>query len=72
MFLHVNDGTGPQHLQVIVPQPLVETVEATFGSCVKVTGVLKESLGKGQRVELLSSSVDVIGPCDPFVSICKA
>ncbi|GFN82076.1 asparagine--tRNA ligase [Plakobranchus ocellatus] len=66
MFLHVNDGSGPQHLQVIVPQPLAQDVHATFGSCVEVTGVLKESLGKGQNVELLSSSVDVIGPCDPF------
>ncbi|GFR72581.1 asparagine--tRNA ligase [Elysia marginata] len=66
MFLHVNDGTGPQHLQVIVPQPLAETVDATFGSCVEVKGVLKESPGKGQRVELLSSSVEVVGPCDPF------
>ena len=67
--MHVNDGTGAQHLQVIVPQPLADTVDATFGSCVEVKGVLKESLGKGQRVELLSSSVEVIGPCDPYVSV---
>ncbi|RUS89172.1 hypothetical protein EGW08_003051, partial [Elysia chlorotica] len=66
MFMHVNDGTASQHLQVIVPQPLASTVDATFGSCVEVKGVLKESLGKGQHVELISSSVEVIGPCDPF------
>ncbi|BFZ14914.1 hypothetical protein BsWGS_17951 [Bradybaena similaris] len=64
-FLHVNDGSGPQNIQVVIPPSVAEAAEVTFGSCVEVQGVLKESPAKGQSVELLSTSVNVIGPCNP-------
>ncbi|CAL1543006.1 unnamed protein product [Lymnaea stagnalis] len=63
-FLHVNDGSGPQHIQVVIPQDLADDLQVTFGSCVKVNGSLQESIGKGQSVEVLTNSCEVIGPCN--------
>uniref|UniRef100_A0A0B6ZW05 asparagine--tRNA ligase n=1 Tax=Arion vulgaris TaxID=1028688 RepID=A0A0B6ZW05_9EUPU len=63
-FLHVGDGSGPQHIQIIIPQELAEATKVTFGSCVEVQGVLKESPATGQSVELLSTFVNVVGPCN--------
>ncbi|KAK0060655.1 asparagine--tRNA ligase mitochondrial [Biomphalaria pfeifferi] len=63
-FLHLNDGSGPQHLQVIVPLTVSANKEITFGSCVEVKGKLIESIGQGQKVELVSDSIDIIGPCN--------
>ncbi|XP_059147248.1 probable asparagine--tRNA ligase, mitochondrial isoform X2 [Physella acuta] len=65
-FLQINDGSGPNHLQVVIPQKLAKDAALTFGSCVKVDGVLKESEGRHQEIELLTSSCVVVGPCDVF------
>jgi asparaginyl-tRNA synthetase len=68
-FLHVNDGSGPQNIQIIIPQSLTQNIDLTFGSCVEIEGVLKESPAAGQNVELLCSSLNILGQCNPNVSV---
>ncbi|KAH9512723.1 Asparaginyl-tRNA synthetase [Bulinus truncatus] len=72
MFLHVNDGSDPQSIQVVVPPSLTTDKNITFGSCVHVKGILKKSIGKSQNIELVTNSLEVIGPCNglefPFKS----
>lgn len=70
-FLHISDGSGPQQMQVVIPQPLAQTTLVTFGSCVEVQGVMKQSFGKGQSSELLCTTVNVLGPCSPLVSVLQ-
>ena len=68
----MNDGSGPELLQVIMPKEVVaECPDVTFGSCVSVDGMLVESPAKGQRFEFLSSKVEVLGPCNPLVRTFK-
>ncbi|KAK7097887.1 asparaginyl-tRNA synthetase-like [Littorina saxatilis] len=63
VFLHISDGSGPKHLQIIAStQNLPESV--TFASCVRVQGELKESPARGQSVELVADSISLLGACD--------
>ncbi len=68
-FLEVNDGSALANLQVIL-EPTLENYEAVLaqintGASVEVTGLLAESPGKGQRIELQASEVTVYGEADP-------
>ena len=40
----------------------------TNGCAVKLTGVLADSIGRGQSKELQVQEVEVVGECDPEVS----
>lgn len=67
-FMEVNDGSSMANLQVVLNPDLsdYETIvkQLNTGTSVEVTGVLVESLGKGQRIELKASSVKVYGEAD--------
>ncbi|NEO50119.1 MAG: asparagine--tRNA ligase [Moorea sp. SIO4A3] len=67
-FMEVNDGSSMANLQVVLNPDLsdYETIlkRLNTGSSVEVTGILVESLGKGQRIELKASSVTVYGEAD--------
>lgn len=68
-FIEVNDGSALANLQVIL-EPTLADYEATLaqlstGASVEVTGLLAESPGKGQRIELQASEVTVYGEADP-------
>ncbi|NEO72245.1 asparagine--tRNA ligase [Moorena sp. SIO3H5] len=67
-FMEVNDGSSMANLQVVLNPDLsdYETIvkQLNTGSSVEVTGILVESLGKGQRIELKASSVRVYGEAD--------
>ncbi|MGK7946103.1 MAG: asparagine--tRNA ligase [Microcystaceae cyanobacterium] len=64
-FLEVNDGSSLQNLQVIVDAsvPNYDTVikQISTGASVEVTGQLAPSLGKGQRIELKASDLELYG-----------
>jgi len=67
-FLTVNDGSTIHHMQVVVD--LEKFGEDTLkqihtGAAVKVTGTLVESMGRGQRVEIRASDIEVYGTADP-------
>ncbi|XP_028656138.1 probable asparagine--tRNA ligase, mitochondrial isoform X2 [Erpetoichthys calabaricus] len=65
LFLHVNDGSCLQNLQVVA-DPSLHDRKLTFGSAVQISGALVKSLHKGQDVELHASDIRIIGSCDPL------
>ncbi|XP_009005607.4 asparaginyl-tRNA synthetase isoform X2 [Callithrix jacchus] len=63
LFLHVNDGSSLESLQVVADSSL-DSRELTFGSSVEVQGQLVKSPSKRQNVELKAENIKVIGNCD--------
>uniref|UniRef100_A0A3B4FPQ1 Asparaginyl-tRNA synthetase 2, mitochondrial n=1 Tax=Pundamilia nyererei TaxID=303518 RepID=A0A3B4FPQ1_9CICH len=64
VFLHVNDGSSLQSLQVVASSELSDPL-LTFGSAVEVTGILKKSPHQKQPVELDAKQINVVGECNP-------
>ncbi|XP_038170186.1 probable asparagine--tRNA ligase, mitochondrial isoform X2 [Arvicola amphibius] len=62
LFLHVNDGSSLESLQVVADSSF-DSRELTFGSSVRVQGQLVKSLSKRQNVELKAENIEVIGSC---------
>ncbi|MBX2839688.1 MAG: asparagine--tRNA ligase [Gammaproteobacteria bacterium] len=64
-FVAVNDGSCFANLQVVAENTLTnyesEVKKLSVGCAVKVAGKLVESEGKGQSVEILASSLEVVG-----------
>lgn len=64
-FVQVNDGSGFDSIQVVVPGELEnysdEILKLTSGCAVTCMGKLVESGGRGQKYEIQAESVDVIG-----------
>ncbi len=64
-FLEVNDGSCLKNLQIIVDETLPnyndEIIKLTTGSSVIVEGVLVDSPGKGQTVEMQAKKIDIPG-----------
>ncbi|MEQ1758154.1 MAG: asparagine--tRNA ligase [Vicinamibacterales bacterium] len=67
-FLHIHDGSGFNPIQVVATRELVnyesEIARLTTGCAVVASGVLTESQGKGQTVELQADLVEVVGWVD--------
>ena len=67
-FLDINDGSSFDGVQVIVPSALAnyesDVLKISTGCAVKITGILVESEGKGQKVEIKAIEVDVCGWID--------
>lgn len=68
-FVEVNDGSCLGNLQVIADNSLSnydeEIKKLTAGCAVSVSGTLRESPAKGQKVELHAEKLEVIGWADP-------
>ncbi|MBI3566314.1 MAG: asparagine--tRNA ligase [Elusimicrobia bacterium] len=74
-FVHLNDGSTFDSLQVVVPEafPGREAVlKQITGASLAVTGRLVASPGKGQALDLEPKSIEVIGECDPSSPVQKA
>ncbi|MCW3082100.1 asparagine--tRNA ligase [Segetibacter sp.] len=66
-FIALNDGSTNNNLQVVVELGLLDETtlkRITTGASLKVTGTVVVSLGKGQRVEVKASSLEILGDCD--------
>ena len=67
-FLDINDGSSFDGVQVIVSSDLAnyesDVLKISTGCAVKITGILVESEGKGQKVEIKAIAVDVCGWID--------
>src|SRR5687768_1262035 len=67
-FVHVHDGSSFDPLQVVaaaqLPNYESEVKKLTSGCAVIATGVLVESQGQGQAVELQAETVEVVGWVD--------
>ena len=67
-FIQVNDGSTLKDLQVVADRvlPGYQEIEGLSTGCsVSVTGTLVESLGKGQKYEILAKEIKIVGPADP-------
>ncbi len=68
IFITLNDGSTIQNLQVVVEPDTVSAEilgQINTGAGLSVKGVLIESPGAGQRVELLAKDIILYGPADP-------
>ena len=66
-FIAVNDGSTNNNIQVVAElgkfdDSLLKRI--TTGASLKVTGEVVSSLGKGQRVEIKASSIEILGDSD--------
>ncbi|VCW98333.1 unnamed protein product [Gulo gulo] len=63
LFLHINDGSSLESLQVVADSSF-DSRELAFGSSVEVQGQLVKSPSKKQNVELKAEKIEVVGNCD--------
>lgn len=66
-FIALNDGSTNNNLQIVVELGLLDDAalkRITTGASLKVKGVVVPSLGKGQKVELKASVVEILGDSD--------
>ncbi|WP_166831629.1 asparagine--tRNA ligase [Thalassoroseus pseudoceratinae] len=67
-FVELNDGSCMANLQLVIDSSVpgyAETIKnVTTGSSIKITGEIKESPGKKQRVEVHASTLELIGTAD--------
>lgn len=67
-FIALNDGSTIKNIQIVVDLekfPEEQLKPVTTGACIAVTGVLVESQGAGQAVEIQLSELVVYGTADP-------
>ncbi len=68
-FVELNDGSCLANLQIVIDSNVAgdeATIKhVTTGTSVAVSGELKDSPGKGQRLELHAQSLKVLGLADP-------
>ncbi len=66
-FIALNDGSTAKNLQVVVDferedESLLRRI--TTGACLRIKGDLVESQGKGQKVELMATEIEILGDAD--------
>ncbi|WP_130733357.1 asparagine--tRNA ligase [Flavobacterium sp. J27] len=66
-FIALNDGSTINNIQCVVdfentPEDTLKRI--TTGAAVSVTGTLQESQGKGQKVEIQVSKIEILGDSD--------
>lgn len=67
-FIALNDGSCMNNLQVVVDFEKIDEdllKQITFHACLSIKGKLVESQGKGQSVEVIAESVEVLGASNP-------
>jgi asparaginyl-tRNA synthetase len=68
-FLELNDGSSMGNIQVVAPATLAnyesEIKRLAAGCSVTITGLVKESPGKGQATEIEANAITVHGWADP-------
>ena len=66
-FIALNDGSTVNNIQVVCDaanfsEELLKNI--TTGACIAVKGMLVESMGKGQSVEIQASEIEIYGTAD--------
>jgi asparaginyl-tRNA synthetase len=66
-FIALNDGSSMDNLQVVIDLDTSADIikKITSGAAISATGTIIASLGKGQRVEMKVTEIEVLGDCDP-------
>jgi len=68
-FIALNDGSTVHNIQVVADMANFDEsliAKVTTGASLAVKGVLVESVGSGQAVEIQASEIEVLGECDPM------
>ena len=66
-FIALNDGSTNNNIQVMAELGKFEDEllkRLTTGACIKATGQIIASLGKGQKVELKATTIEILGDSD--------
>ncbi|HLP72786.1 MAG TPA: asparagine--tRNA ligase [Bacteroidales bacterium] len=68
VFIALNDGSTINNIQIVantesISADLLKNVNT--GACLSVKGMLVESPGKGQNVEIQATEIEIYGTCDP-------
>jgi asparaginyl-tRNA synthetase len=66
-FIALNDGSTNQNIQVVAELGMLDEAtlkRITTGACIKATGEVIPSLGKGQKVELKATIIEILGDSD--------
>jgi asparaginyl-tRNA synthetase len=66
-FIALNDGSIIHNIQIVVDVPLFGEEafkNVTTGACLKVKGILVQSQGQGQPVEIQAKEIQIHGVCD--------
>lgn len=66
-FIALNDGSTNDNLQVVInkdnlPEDVIKRI--TTGACIEAKGKIVASQGKGQSVELIAESLEILGDSD--------
>src|SRR3954466_16297624 len=66
-FIAINDGSCMRNIQIVVdfnntPEQLLKRI--TTGAAIAVTGTIVESLGKGQKVDIKATEIEILGDSD--------
>lgn len=67
-FIAINDGSSLANIQAVIDFEQTDSAllkRIHTGAAVAVTGELVESMGKGQRVEIKVSNLEILGDSDP-------
>src|SRR5574344_1728581 len=65
-FIALNDGSTIKNIQVVVDLEKISEDSlklVTTGACISVKGILVESIGSGQAVEIHATEVNLLGAC---------
>jgi len=67
-FISLNDGSTINNLQCVLdfentPEEILK--EINIGAAIAIKGTLKESEGKGQRVEIEVKEIEILGKANP-------
>jgi asparaginyl-tRNA synthetase len=67
-FIAINDGSCMGNIQIVVdftntPEQLLKRI--TTGAAIAITGTIVESLGKGQKVDIMATDIEILGDSDP-------
>lgn len=67
-FIALNDGSTNNNLQIVINTENTDAAllkRITTGAAISATGEIIPSLGKGQKVELKATALEILGDCDP-------
>ena len=66
-FIALNDGSTNNNIQVVIALGMLDELtlkRITTGACIKASGEVVPSMGKGQKKELRAGSIEILGDCD--------
>ena len=66
-FIALNDGSTNNNIQIVATLGMFDEAllkRLTTGACIRASGTIIPSLGKGQKVELKATTIEILGDSD--------